>query len=316
MLPDRNRMSLLDHKLIVVAGKGGVGKTTVAAALGLLGARRGLRTIVVEVGGQQRVPQALGRRARAEAGVEVEIQPGLWGVSIDPHKALIEWMQGQLGGRLPARVLGSSSTFQYFVAAAPGAREVVTMGKIWDLAQPERWSARAPGYDLVVFDAPATGHALAMLRAPHTFATIARIGPVAKQAEHVREALGDRTHSGYVAVAHGTEMAVSETIDLATQLERDLGRSLHGVVVNEVLPRRFSAAEMRELDEASVGAGDLVQAATRAAHSVHRQAGHQRGQIARLRRHRLHAITVPFVFAPELGAAELRVVADTLQDKL
>jgi anion-transporting ArsA/GET3 family ATPase len=319
MLPDRNRMSVFEHKLIVVTGKGGVGKTTVAAALGLLGARRGLRTIVVEVGGQHRLPEIFGRAA-AKPEIEVELERRLWSVSIDPRAALIEWMEGQLGGRLPARVLGSSNTFQYFVAAAPGAREVVTMGKIWDLTQHRRWATREPGYDLVVFDAPATGHALAMLRAPRTFSAIARVGPVAAQAEHVREALLNPASSSYVAVAQGTEMAVAETIELSSGLRRELGRDLHHVVVNAVLPRRFTPAELHALDRAADDLADatgaLAGAAAGAARLAHWQAASQHRQIARLRRHLRGVVTLPFVFAPALDMASLHGFTDGLGKKL
>ncbi len=122
---------MLERKLIVVTGKGGVGKTTVSAALGLLAARRGLRTIVVEVtGGEEgceaagtgRLAALLGHAEAPPHGVEVELQEGLlWGLSIDRNRVLAEWLRA-IGGRVPARVLTSSSSFQYLIAAAPGAR--------------------------------------------------------------------------------------------------------------------------------------------------------------------------------------------------
>src|SRR5271154_4073376 len=139
--------SLLERKLLVVTGKGGVGKTTVAAALGLLAAERGLRAIVVEVGDQARLPELFGRSAH-DAGVETELEEGLWSISIDPDRALLEWLQ-TLGGRVSGRVLASSSTFQYFTAAAPGARELVSMVKIWQLTHGSGRGAHSKGHDLV-----------------------------------------------------------------------------------------------------------------------------------------------------------------------
>ncbi|MDQ6811414.1 MAG: hypothetical protein M3Z95_05910, partial [Actinomycetota bacterium] len=147
--------SLLERQLLVVTGKGGVGKTTVAAAIGLLAAERGLRAIIVEVGEQARLAR-LFARAQASPGVEGELQDGLWSISIDPDRALLEWLQ-VLGGRIPGRVLASSGTFQYFAAAAPGAKELVSMVKIWELTQGARGRRHGRGYDLVVLDAPATG---------------------------------------------------------------------------------------------------------------------------------------------------------------
>src|SRR5882762_212388 len=179
--------SLLERELIFVTGKGGVGKTTLAAALGLVAAGRGLRTIVVELGDQGRLPALFGMPA-PQTGVETLLGERLWSISIDPDQALLEWLQ-QLGGRVSGKMLASSGTFQYFAAAAPGAKELVSMVKIWELTQGERWQRRAGGYDLVVVDAPATGHALGLLHSPQTFGAIARVGPIAGQAQRVRALL-------------------------------------------------------------------------------------------------------------------------------
>ncbi len=169
---------------------------------------------------------------------------------------LAEWLRA-IGGRVPARVLTSSSSFQYLIAAAPGAREMLSMVKVWELAQgrrPQDRGSRAGSragdgadYDLVVLDAPATGHALAMLRSPRTFSAIARVGPIARQSGQVRELLEDPARSAYLAVAHATEMAVTETLELREGLRRELGRELDGVVVNGALPRRFEGGELQRV---------------------------------------------------------------------
>lgn len=304
--------SALERELIVVTGKGGVGKTTLASALGLLAAERGRRTIVVEVGEQARLPALFGMSA-PEPGVETEVERGLWSLTIDLDRALMEWLQA-LGGRVSGRVLASSSTFQYFAAAAPGAKELISMVKIWELAQGRRWRGRGRGYELVVLDAPATGHALGMLGSPGTFGRIARVGPIAGQAERVRELLSDRRRSSYFAVAQGTEMAITETLELQERLDRQLGRELDAVLVNGTLPQRFSAAELRLLSPIPPdGAGTEVRrSALLAARAVSERARLQRNQLARLRRRGLPVISVPFQFTAELDLPSVRRIAAQL----
>ncbi len=334
--------SLLEHELLVVTGKGGVGKTTLAAAIGMLASDRGVRTIVVEVGDQFRLPGMFGLGA-GEPGEEIELQEDLWSISIDPDRALLEWLQA-LGGRISGRVLASSSTFQYFAAAAPGAKELVSMVKIWELTQGERWQRRSSGYDLVVLDAPASGHALGMLNSPHTFGAIARVGPIAGQAQRLRELLADSARSAYLAVARGSEMAVTETLELADGLRAQLNRELNAVLLNGALPRRFEGEELRRISSllgnepssseprcgghrsgvrvpapppgSSSPADGLVRSAARAALAVHDGARLQRNQIARLRRADLDVVQVPFLFCPQLDLPAVREIAETLAKKL
>jgi len=321
--------SVLEQKLLVIAGKGGVGKTTIAGAVGLLAANRGLRTLVVDVSQQDRLPALFGV-AKQHAGVETELREGLWSLSIDPDRALLEWLQA-LGGRLSGRLLASSSTFQYFAAAAPGAKELVSMVKIWELTQGKRRRGRALGYDLVVLDAPATGHALGLLQSPRTFGAIARVGPIATQTRRVEELLRDPARSSYLAVAQGTEMAVTETLELDAGLRRELDRRVHAVIVNAVLPQRFTGAELRRLaqlggDERAhpgrpLGAkrpavDTVTRSAMLAARAVHDRARYQHNQVARLRRRRFEVFSVPFQFATELDLPALARIAAHLARRL
>jgi anion-transporting ArsA/GET3 family ATPase len=340
--------SIFDRELLVVSGKGGVGKSTIAAALGLLAAERGLRTIVAEVGEQSRL-RALFGVGESEPGEETELQKGLWSISIDPDRALMEWLQS-LGGRVSGRVLASSSTFQYFAAAAPGAKELVSMVKIWELTQGKRWRGRGRGYDLVVLDAPATGHALGMLDSPRTFGAIARVGPIAGQAERLAQLLQDPGRSDYIAVAHASELAVTETLELQRRLGEQLGRELRAVIVNGTLPQRFDAGELKQLSSLTARAdrarrprsataqakpsgevqprasrlsastaGDraaTVQAATAAARAVSERARAQHNQLARLRRRGFDVVSVPFQFSDEVALAGVRQIAEQLRRKL
>src|SRR6185312_11327988 len=167
----------------------------------------------------------------------------LWAITIDPQKALEEWLGKQLGGGTAGRVLGHSHAFQYFVAAAPGAKELITIAKVWELAQAQRWNRSSRHYDLVVVDAPSSGHGLAMLTTPRTFGEIARVGPIRRQAFKIRDQLADPERTGYVAVAVAEEMPVNETLELEQRLAEAVGSQLEAIVVNGMWPERFSAAD-------------------------------------------------------------------------
>jgi anion-transporting ArsA/GET3 family ATPase len=307
--------SLLHRKLLVLTGKGGVGKTTISAALGMIAADRGLRTIVVEMGEQRRLTELFGA-IPDDAGAETELRENLWSISIDPDRALLEWLQS-LGGRVSGRVLASSSTFQYFAAAAPGAKELSSMITVWKLTEGRRGKGRrASGYDLVILDAQATGHALGMLHSPQTFGAIARVGPIASQTRQVGELLSDKARSAYLAVALPTEMAVTETLELQDGLHRQIDRALDAVFVNGTLPRRFSAAELARVEALEADGGSVTRSAALAARAVHDRANFQHNQLARLRRRDFEVHPVPFLFVSELDLAAVERIAGHLSKHL
>ena len=153
---------------MIVTGKGGVGKSTVALALGLRAAAEGKRTIVCEVSAQEHASRVF---HRAEVGFhEVEMAENLWAISIDPDESMREYVLLQLKVKAMRDLLFRSRIFNYLAAATPGAQELVTIGKIWELAQPDRKVKRGREYDLVIVDAPATGHGVGFLQTPRTFA--------------------------------------------------------------------------------------------------------------------------------------------------
>jgi anion-transporting ArsA/GET3 family ATPase len=306
------REALFDRTLLYVTGKGGVGKTTVAAALGLAAARRGRRTIVCEVAEQDRVSRAFAREGvRREQ--EVELAENLWAITIDPTAALQEWLGRQLGG--PAlKLITGSSAFQHFVAAAPGAKELITIAKVWELAQLERWDAHNRTYDLVIVDAPASGHGLAMLTAPSTFGEIARVGPIRRQAHKVRDMLADARRTGYVAVALPEEMPVNETLELGARLRHAVGVGLDTIIVNGLYPDRFSGKEAETLRAAARnGLEPEAAAAVRAALAEHERARTQRSHLRRLKREAEAPVhTLPFLFDAEIGLDEYATLAAKL----
>jgi anion-transporting ArsA/GET3 family ATPase len=305
---------LLDKRLLFVAGKGGVGRTTVAASLGLLAARRGKRTIVVEVAKQERVSRAFN-----DAGVgyrETELAPNLFGISIDPDKSLEEFLVDQVGSKRLAGLLFHNRIFEYFAAATPGLRELVTIGKVWELALLERRRRGDTPYDLVILDGPPTGQGLGMLRTPQTFAEVARVGPVRKKALTIDAFLRDPAQTGVIAVALPEEMPVNETVELRARLREQMGYDAGLVVINALLPERFGDEEAEAIEGVDGGAGDpTVAAALRTALSHHRRSRAQRVQLERLG-NGAPLVTLPFMFETDLGFDEWERLSEDLEERL
>ena len=308
---------LLDRRLVFVTGKGGVGKSTVATAIGLLGARRGLRTIVVELASQDRLQRAFsdGHGDGTSHFKEVELEPGLFTISIDPQHSMEEYLRlkaGPMGG-----LLSSSKMFGAFAMATPGMRELLSIGKVWELAQLHRKTRGAAPYDLVVVDAPATGHGIGILKTPRTFAEIARVGPIAAQGRQIHETLVDRDFTALVAVATPEEMPVNETLSLNDALGKEQ-MALNTVVLNALYPARFDQEQTDALRAALPDAtAPLERMALRAALSEQRRATGQREQRGRLQKvFGKRLAELPFVFADDLGLEQMRGLADALEPAL
>ena len=297
---------LLAKRLLVVTGKGGVGKTTVAAALGLVAARAGKRTIVAEVARRSDVTSAFDREG-SEPFAEVQLARDLFHISIDPQDALEEYLRDQLPSGPLVDVLKRSRMFGLLAAATPGMRELLTVGKLWELAQLDRRTPGADAYDLVIVDAPATGHGVAILKAPRTFAAAARSGPIARQGKIIDATISDPDQTAVIAVAHAEELAVTETGALRRALQEAVGLELERVVANALEPDRFTPREAALLQ------AQRAHPAVARALSGHQRALRQRAQLARLRKLTGHK---PARLRLHPGGADLELLADELEAQL
>ena len=294
---------------MIVTGKGGVGKSTVALALALAGARRGKRTILCEVASQEHLSHVF---HRAEVGFhEVEMDENLWAISIDPDESMREYVLLQLKVRAMRDLLFRSRVFSYLAAATPGLKELVTIGKIWELALDDRKVKRGRSYDLVIVDAPATGHGVGFLQTPRTFANVARVGPIRQQAETLDRFVRDPQRTGVVVVALPEEMPVNETAKLERDLIDEVGVGVDRIYCNGLYERRFDDAEAERLAELAEHSSGGVLAACRAAVGETRRARAQREQLARLEQLvRAPVTTLPFLFAPDIGIEEIGSLAE------
>lgn len=226
--------SLLDRRLVLVTGKGGVGRTTVAAALGLLGAGQGKRVLVCEMEARGDLAGTL------ECGpvgyLPKTIAPGLSVMAMDTEAALAEYLRLHL--RLPAIAPPGplAQAFEFVATAAPGVREILTIGKLC-------YEVREGHFDLVVVDATASGHIVGHLAAPVAINELVRVGAVRSETRWMLEMLLDPGTTGVVIVTTSEEMPVNEAIELSARLAGETGVALAAVIANRVLPELFGRAE-------------------------------------------------------------------------
>lgn len=317
------RAALLDPRVLLVTGKGGVGKSTVAAALGLAGVATGRKTCIVEVEGRQTMSRLFS--TQPWDFTEREFRPGMWGMSVDPEASLAEYLELFYGtGRLSRLVVGSAAV-EFATTAAPGIKDVLLIGKVKEMER-RRDSDGRFHYDLIVVDAPPTGRIVNFLRAPDATTELVGVGPIRQQAQSVVDMLldPDRTHLQLVTLLE--EMPVEETIDSFGAL-RELGVTVGPVVVNRVhgpLGEDETKA-MTNLDAATVAtiaeAGGLQLDLETAGALVVRAERHlERLELEERMRDRLRAkvrvptVELPYVAGREFGETELRRLASIVED--
>ncbi len=274
-------------------------------------AAEGKKTIVCEVSSQENASRMFDHTTVGFH--EVELEENLWAISIDPDESMREYVLLQLKVRAMRDMLFRSRIFNYLAAATPGLKELVTIGKIWELAQLDRKVKAGGKYDVVIVDAPATGHGVGFLQTPRTFANIARVGPIHSQAQTLDNFITNHEDTGVAIVALPEEMPVNETAALEHDLVNAVGVAVDRVYLNGLYPERFSKAEAEKLTALADGEGGAAKAAARAALSEYGRAKSQRAQLARLRRRAQAPVkTLPFLFEPDLGPEAARRLSKRL----
>lgn len=298
--------------VVVVVGKGGVGKTTVTAALGLAAAHAGLEVLVVALDDSGGLPALFGleeefayepvRLAETDRGA-------VWGQVVTSREALLEYLSGHGLGRVSKRLV-QSGALDVVATAIPGIEQVLVLGKVKQLE-------RAEQYDLILVDAPATGHAVSFLTSSSGLVDAARGGPLRAQAEQVVELLADPARCQALLVTLPEETPVNEVVETAYRLEDEVGIALGPVVVNACLPL-LSHLEADPVAAATAAGATPPRGARRrllslaAGFRLARQEvqAEQQGRLASALP--LAQVTLPYLFEQPIGPAGVRELAERL----
>jgi Mrp family chromosome partitioning ATPase len=293
-------------RVLIVAGKGGVGKTTVGASLGVAASQLGLDVLLVELEGSSTLGRAFGQARLGYLDTELERTPTggrLRARQLTADEALRDYLHSGGLNRITGR-LARTGAMELVTAAAPGLRDLVVLGKIRQLEQ-------AAEADLIIIDAPASGHALGFLMAPFGLARTATAGPVRHQAELVLELFNDEQRCQVVLVTVPEDGPVNEVVESGFALEDRVGVRLGPVVVNGCWPGVAGLDEALAARRSTGGprsAADLL--AERAAQFRLERVAAQTEQRQRLRAELpLPQVSLPFLFAPSMGRPELNQLA-------
>jgi anion-transporting ArsA/GET3 family ATPase len=301
-------------RVVIVAGKGGVGKTTVAATLAKAAARTGLTTLIVEVEGKSGLPTLFGQTTIGYD--ESTLSPGggpdgaadVRARALTPDDALLDYLADHGLNRVSRRLVGSGA-LDLVATAAPGIRDILILGKVKQIEA-------AGAHDLIVLDAPAAGHAISFLRSAAGLLDAVSVGPINTQAAEVLSLLTDPARCQVMLVTLPEETPVNELVQTAYSLEEDVGISLGPVVVNGLYP------DIAGLDcdptQAAADAGEsvdaeLIQAMAEAANFRKLRTELQTAQVARLAEQLpLPQIQLPYQFTSDVGPVQLDALASAL----
>jgi anion-transporting ArsA/GET3 family ATPase len=239
--------TLADKRFVIVTGKGGVGKTTVCAAEALALSAQGKRVLVAMCNAKERLSTMLGV---APIGPSIaKVAENVWAVNMLPEMALEEYGALVLHSRALYKTLFDNRYVRTFLRAVPGMQEWAMLGKAWwhTTETLGKGQTGPPKYDVVILDAPATGHGLDMLRVPKVIVNVVPAGLLRRDADRAWALLQDPSACAIVLVTLPEEMPTTETIELAAALS-EMGLSVGRVIVNGVLPPIFSRDERAALE--------------------------------------------------------------------
>lgn len=308
---------LAKRRFLFVTGKGGVGKTTVCGALAMALAAHGKRVLVCMCNTKERLSAILGTRPIPDEVVSVG--HNIWAVNISPERALEEYGALVIKVRALSNAVFENKYTKTFFRAVPGLYEWSMLGKAW-FHTTETPGDGSPRFDIVLFDAPATGHGADMLRVPKVILDVVPPGVLRRDAETAWAMLQDPVKSGVVIVTLPEEMPVTETLELIETVRGELRLPVLQLVINGVIPPLFTPEERVHLlaDPSLLEPGDRV-ASDRVLVSGARRAAREKVQSESLSKllaeTDIPSIKLPFLFAESSTVEGTRLLASKLWPK-
>lgn len=305
-------LDVFDRRLVLVVGKGGVGRSTIAAAIAGQSAARGRRTLLFETNANDRFGSYFDK---PPVGTELaQLAPNLWAVNTTPAAALEEYGLMVLRFRSVYEMVFENRVTRAFLRAIPGLDDYSLLGKAWFHTTEERRGK--PVWDTVVFDMPASGHSISMLRIPWVITDTVPEGPLTRDARTIKSLLTDPARTAAVLVTLAEEMPVNEAIELDAKL-RELGIVPQHIVCNQVYPEHFPAGSpvARVLDTLAADPAlrsPLREVVEHAKLSRDRRALNERYLEELRRRAQTPVHELPILFAPTLGPAHVRALGEML----
>lgn len=229
---------LLNHRLVFVMGKGGAGKTTLAAALTFAAEAAGKTVLLAETVENMAIGRLFEKSEINEKPIPVSRHISI--ARILPKVEMVEYTKFHIKSGFIAKQITNSRLFDHIADAAPGLNEIMTLGKLWRW-ESEKHQNGKPLYDIIIVDSPATGHALNLLRLPEMLIDMIRVGPIVSQVKNLHVLLKDRTLSALVLVSPPEELPVKESVELSSIARDDLNMPVSMFFVNAVCPDLFSS---------------------------------------------------------------------------